>query len=166
MRLLPTGRMQRGPVGLDELDRWGADPLGASAPQIRRGATWPRRAATRLLATEAPNLGPARLPVEYRRLLAELAARSTADGGLTQEQGVGSRAPAPDGRMGDPRVRGFGTVPRALHQSGQPQGAAALGSAGPAHRLRDTRYLVEKCPPRRARDGGRSRGVPSPRMVA
>ena len=22
MRLLPTGRMQRGPVGLDELDRW------------------------------------------------------------------------------------------------------------------------------------------------
>jgi hypothetical protein len=40
----------------------------------------------RLLATGAPNLGPARLPVEYRRLLAELAARSTADGGLTQEQ--------------------------------------------------------------------------------
>jgi hypothetical protein len=31
MRLLPTGRMQRGPVGLDELDRWGADLLGASA---------------------------------------------------------------------------------------------------------------------------------------
>jgi hypothetical protein len=31
MRLLPTGRMQRGPVGLDELDCWGTDLLGASA---------------------------------------------------------------------------------------------------------------------------------------
>jgi hypothetical protein len=31
MRLLPTGRIQGRPVGLDELDRWGADLLGASA---------------------------------------------------------------------------------------------------------------------------------------
>jgi hypothetical protein len=39
----------------------------------------------RLLSTGTPDFGPAQLPVEYRRLLAELTARSTADGGLSQE---------------------------------------------------------------------------------
>jgi hypothetical protein len=39
----------------------------------------------RLLSTGTPDLGPAQLPAEYRRLLAELTARSTADGGLSQE---------------------------------------------------------------------------------
>ncbi|HJY44831.1 MAG TPA: phosphotransferase [Propionibacteriaceae bacterium] len=39
----------------------------------------------RLLSTGTPDLGPAQLPVEYRRLLAELTARSTAEGGLSQE---------------------------------------------------------------------------------
>jgi hypothetical protein len=40
---------------------------------------------SRLLSTGTPDLGPAQLPLEYRRLLAELSARSTADGGLSQE---------------------------------------------------------------------------------
>ena len=40
----------------------------------------------RLLPTGTPDLGPAQLPVEYRRLLAELTALSTEDGGLTREQ--------------------------------------------------------------------------------
>ena len=39
----------------------------------------------RLLSTGTPDLGPAQLPLEYRRLLAELTARSTEDGGLSQE---------------------------------------------------------------------------------
>jgi hypothetical protein len=39
----------------------------------------------RFLATGIPNRGPAQLPVEYRRLLAELAAQPTEDGGLTAE---------------------------------------------------------------------------------
>jgi hypothetical protein len=40
----------------------------------------------RLLATGAPDLGPAQLPLEYRRLLDDLAARPTEDGGLTRRQ--------------------------------------------------------------------------------
>jgi hypothetical protein len=40
----------------------------------------------RLLSTGTPDLGPAQLPSEYRRLLDELAARPTEDSGLTQEQ--------------------------------------------------------------------------------
>jgi Phosphotransferase enzyme family len=40
----------------------------------------------RLLATGIPNRDPAQLPVEYRRLLDELAARPTEDGGLTREE--------------------------------------------------------------------------------
>ena len=39
----------------------------------------------RLLSTGIADLGPAQLPVEYRRLLAELSARSTADGGLSHD---------------------------------------------------------------------------------
>jgi Phosphotransferase enzyme family len=40
----------------------------------------------RLLSTGTPDRGPAQLPLEYRRLLGELAARPTEDGGLTREQ--------------------------------------------------------------------------------
>jgi hypothetical protein len=40
----------------------------------------------RLLSTGTPDLGPAQLPSEYRRLLDELAARPTEDSGLTREQ--------------------------------------------------------------------------------
>jgi hypothetical protein len=40
----------------------------------------------RLLATGIPDRGPAQLPVEYRRLLAELAAQPSEDGGLTAEE--------------------------------------------------------------------------------
>jgi Phosphotransferase enzyme family len=40
----------------------------------------------RLLATGVPDRGPAQLPVEYRRLLAELAAQPTEDGGLTANE--------------------------------------------------------------------------------
>jgi hypothetical protein len=40
----------------------------------------------RLLTTGIPDRGPARLPVEYRRLLDELAARPIEDGGLTREE--------------------------------------------------------------------------------
>jgi Phosphotransferase enzyme family len=39
----------------------------------------------RLLTTGTPDRGPAQLPVKYRRLLAELTARSTRAGGLSQE---------------------------------------------------------------------------------
>ena len=39
-----------------------------------------------LLSTGTPDLGPAQLPMEYRRLLDELAARPTEDGGLTRKQ--------------------------------------------------------------------------------
>jgi hypothetical protein len=39
-----------------------------------------------LLSTGTPELGPAQLPLEYRRLLDELAARPTEAGGLTREQ--------------------------------------------------------------------------------
>jgi hypothetical protein len=41
---------------------------------------------SRLLATGIPDRGPAQLPVEFRRLLGELAARPTEDGGLSNEQ--------------------------------------------------------------------------------
>jgi len=40
----------------------------------------------RLLTTGIPDRGPAQLPVEYRRLLDELVARPTEDGGLTREE--------------------------------------------------------------------------------
>ena len=40
----------------------------------------------RLLSTGTPDLGPLQLPLEYRRLLEELGARPTEDGGLTREQ--------------------------------------------------------------------------------
>ncbi len=40
----------------------------------------------RLMATGIPDRGPAQLPLEYRRLLDELAARPTEDGGLTGEE--------------------------------------------------------------------------------
>jgi hypothetical protein len=40
----------------------------------------------RLLSSRTPHLGPAQLPVEYRRLLAELAVLPTDEGGLTKEQ--------------------------------------------------------------------------------
>jgi hypothetical protein len=40
----------------------------------------------RLLTTGIPDRGPARLPLEYRRLLDELGARPTEDGGLTREE--------------------------------------------------------------------------------
>jgi Phosphotransferase enzyme family len=40
----------------------------------------------RLLSTGTPDLGPTQLPMEYRRLLHELAARPTEDGGLTRKQ--------------------------------------------------------------------------------
>ena len=40
----------------------------------------------RLLAAGVPDRGPAQLPIEYRRLLAQLAAQPTEDGGLTAEQ--------------------------------------------------------------------------------
>jgi Phosphotransferase enzyme family len=40
----------------------------------------------RLLSTGTPDLSPAQLPSKYRRLLDELAARPTEDGGLTREQ--------------------------------------------------------------------------------
>ena len=40
----------------------------------------------RLLATGIPDRGPAQLPLEYRRLLAELAAQPTQDGGLTADE--------------------------------------------------------------------------------
>lgn len=40
----------------------------------------------RLLATGIPDRGPAQLPLEYRRLLAELAAQPTEDDGLTAEE--------------------------------------------------------------------------------
>src|SRR4029453_9934450 len=40
----------------------------------------------RLLATGVPNRGPAQLPLAYRRLLAELGAQPTEDGGPTAEE--------------------------------------------------------------------------------
>ena len=40
----------------------------------------------RLLTTGIPDRGPTQLPLEYRRLLDELAARPTEDGGLTREE--------------------------------------------------------------------------------
>jgi hypothetical protein len=40
----------------------------------------------RLLTTGIPDRGPARLPLEYRRLLDELGARPTEDAGLTREE--------------------------------------------------------------------------------
>jgi Phosphotransferase enzyme family len=43
-------------------------------------------ARTQLLATGAPDRSPERLPLEYRRLLGKLTARSVEDGGLTAEQ--------------------------------------------------------------------------------
>jgi hypothetical protein len=46
----------------------------------------------RLLTTGIPDRGPARLPLEYRRLLDELGARPTADGGLTHEEASASIA--------------------------------------------------------------------------
>ena len=41
---------------------------------------------SRLLATGVPDLGPTQLPVQYRRLLMELAGRAIEDGGLAPEQ--------------------------------------------------------------------------------
>jgi hypothetical protein len=70
----------------------------------------------RLLSTGTPDLGPAQLPLEYRRLLAELTARSTSDGGLSQEHAAAlerllpaydrwcaelATSPAPDGLQHD-----------------------------------------------------------------
>jgi hypothetical protein len=40
----------------------------------------------RFLATGVPDRSPAQLPLEYRRLLAELAAQPVEDGGLTAEE--------------------------------------------------------------------------------
>ena len=178
----------------------------------------------RLLSTGTPDLGPAQLPLEYRRLLDELAARPTEDGGLTREQASAlerllpaydnwcaelATSPMPDTLQhddlhsnnvcwpgtvddlssvriidwGDASVgHPFGTMLATLNsiafhagvlhadrriddlrvlrirdaylepftEPGQPGGTAALGGAGPEHRLRDPCDLVGKCSPRRA----------------
>ena len=60
--------------------------LGATAAPVRRGTARPRRAPTPPAVHRNPGPRSAQLPLEYRRLLDELAARPTEDGGLTREQ--------------------------------------------------------------------------------
>lgn len=57
----------------------------------------------RFLATGVPDRGPARLPLAYRRLLAELAAQPTEDGGLTVEHAsaLEQRLPVYDDRCAE-----------------------------------------------------------------
>ena len=74
--------------------------LGETLPRYAEAQRAGWRTQTPLSARGVPDRGPAQLPVEYRRLLAELAARPTEEGGLTAEEAsaLENRLPAFDHR--------------------------------------------------------------------
>ena len=108
-------------LGYDETRAWSLTRDGGPMLRSRAepGALWdywvrllPRYAEAqralaehrlRLLATGVPDRGPAQLPVEYRRLLAELAAQPTEEGGLTAQEAsaLENRLPAYDRRCSE-----------------------------------------------------------------
>ena len=60
--------------------------LGAAASSIRRGSARPRRRSFPDACRGAPDRGPAQLPLEFGRLLWQLAGQPIEQGGLTPEQ--------------------------------------------------------------------------------